>query len=414
MRGSDGDGDGDGDADPHRYRDPDRLRASAGDVLDFYYPACVDEERGGFVAQLDEVTGEVYDPAPRHLVASARFAVNFSLAAELGLREWTPAAAERAVEFLASAHRDPETGGYRWLLSGTDPVDDRRSTYGHAFVLLAYARATAAGVPGAADLVAETFELLDERFWEPAHEMFRSELTPEWEPREEGYRGQNANMHACEALLAAYEATGESEYLDRSYAVARAFARDLAAETDGLLWEHYDAGWTHDFGYNREAPRDQFRPWGYQPGHHAEWAKLLASLARHRDEPWLLERAESLFEFAVGTGWDGEYGGFYYTLDREGDPVVADKYGWTVAEGIGAAAALYDRTGDDRYLDWYDRQWTYAEAHLVSEDGNWFQRLTRENERIEPDEGPAVEPGYHPVGACVEGLRAFGDAEDAP
>ncbi|MFO7791068.1 MAG: OmpA family protein, partial [Bacteroidales bacterium] len=55
----------------------------------------------------------------------------------------------------------------------------------------------------------------------------------------EAYRGQNANMHTCEAMLAAYEATGERRYLDRAREVAHALTVRLAAETDGLLWEHY-------------------------------------------------------------------------------------------------------------------------------------------------------------------------------
>jgi len=91
-------------------------------------------------------------------------------------------------------------------------------------------------------------------------------------------------MHACEAFLAAYEATDEARYLDRARHIAEAITVDLAAETDGLLWEHYTADWEHDFAYNVDEPRHQFRPPGYQPGHHAEWAKLLALLDRYEGE----------------------------------------------------------------------------------------------------------------------------------
>jgi mannose/cellobiose epimerase-like protein (N-acyl-D-glucosamine 2-epimerase family) len=389
-----------------RYRDPDWLRAEFGRILDFYYPACVDDVHGGFVAQLDEETGAVYDPDAKHLVATSRFTVNFALGHTHGGPGWCRDLAERGVAFLAEHHRDTDAGGYDWLLDGTEPVDRRRVCYGHAFVLLAYARAAEAGVEGAPDRIAETYDLLVDRFWEPAHDLCTSRYGPEWRAAED-YRGQNANMHACEALLAAHEATDEAAYLDRARRIARALCVDLAAETDGLIWEHYTVDWDHDFAYNRDEPRHQFRPWGYQPGHHVEWAKLLAVLDRHAAVDWALERAEALFDAAVGDGWDGTHGGFYYTLDREGEPIVADKYGWPVAEGIGAAAALYERTGDERYREWYDRLWAYAERALVAPGRNWYQKCSRVNEPYDTEPGPAVEPGYHPIGACVEGIRSL-------
>ncbi|KTG08335.1 N-acylglucosamine 2-epimerase [Haloprofundus marisrubri] len=405
-----------------RFRDPAWLRGHVADVLTFYYPTCVDETRGGFVAQLDERTSRVYDPEPRHLVASARFVVNFARGARLDdaaatagtntpdadALDWCRSAAARGAEFLADAHRDAEAGGYQWLLSGTDPVDERRSCYGHAFVLLAYAEATMAGVPGARERLEATADLVDERFWEADHGLCRSELDADWNSVE-SYRGQNANMHMCEAMLGAYEATENRAYLDRALTIARRMTVDLTETTDGRIWEHYTESWDHDFAYNREQPEDLFRPWGYQPGHHAEWAKLTAALSRHTDEPWPRERATELFDAALD-GWDEEYGGFYYTLDREGDPVVDDKYGWPVAEAIGAAAVLSDVVDDadrERYLEWYDRLWAYAEANLVAPGGNWYTQLTRENEYVDTSDGPAVEPGYHPIGACWEALRSF-------
>lgn len=378
------------------HDDPDVLRERLFDVLDFYYPACTDED--GHVAQLHEGTGEVYDADGRHLVATCRFVSNFALGATLDGPEWCREEAAHGLGFLESAHRRDD--GYAWLLDRRTVEDGRRSPYGYAFVLLAHARATEAGLDADPGRVAD---LLDDRFGDP-NGLLGPTFDSEWEPVET-YRGQNPNMHACEAFLAAYEATGAERFLDRALTIAERLTVELA-DDDGRIWEHYTTDWEPDHDYNRKEPRDQFRPWGFQPGHHAEWAKLLAGVARHREAPWLLERAADLFDHAL-TGWDGAYGGFYYTLDFDGEPVVADKYGWPVAEAVGAAAALYGHTGRERYREWHDRLWAYAEANLVAPGGNWYGRLTRENERVPTDEGPAVEPGYHPVGACYEGLRAF-------
>ncbi|XVH30495.1 AGE family epimerase/isomerase [Haloferacaceae archaeon DSL9] len=393
----------------------DEWRDISGDVLQtrllallsVHYPDCKDEEYGGYIPQLDPDTLAVYNRTAKHLVATCRYVSNFSIGVVLNGPAWCRRAAIHGLEFLRESHYDPETGGYEWLLEGREPVDRRRSCYGHAFVLLAYARATEAGLPGADSLLEETARLIDERFWDPEHDLCRSELAPTWEAAEP-YRGQNANMHACEAYLVAYEATGEDAYLERATATARRLTVDLAAETDGLLWEHYTADWTHDFAYNRDDPTHLFRPWGYQPGHHIEWAKLLATIDRHRETDWALPRARELFDVATTTGWDDAFGGFYYTFDREGEPIVDDKYGWTVAEGIGAAAALFERTDDERYREWYARLWEHARINFVADSGRWYEKRTREHEPIPRGDGPNVEPDYHPIGAYYEGLRSFG------
>jgi mannose/cellobiose epimerase-like protein (N-acyl-D-glucosamine 2-epimerase family) len=332
--------------------------------------------------------------------------VNFCLGDRIGGPAWCLPAAERGIEFLQDAHLDPETGGYDWLLEGRDTVDDKRVCYGHAFVLLAYARATEAGIDSAQAHLEETYDLLIDRFWEDDYDLCKSEFSADFTTAAE-YRGQNANMHTCEAMLAAYEATDEQRYLDRARDIAHALTVRLAAETDGLLWEHYTDEWEQDFAYNRDDPRHQFRPWGYQPGHHIEWAKLLAVLDRYADTDWALDRAVDLFDAAIEYGWDEEFGGFYYTFDPDGEPIVRDKYGWPVAEGIGAAAALYERTDDERYLAWYDRLWDYAEDNLTAPGGNWYEKLTEANEPYETESGPTVEPGYHPIGACFEGIRSL-------
>ncbi len=80
-----------------------------------------------------------------------------------------------------------------------------------------------------------------------------------------------------------------------------------------------------------------------------------------------------------------------------------------MAEAIGAAAALAERTDDDRYLEWYDHCWDYAAETMVAPSGNWYERVDADNEPYPTGDGAAVEPGYHPIGACYESLRSFGE-----
>jgi len=131
-------------------------------------------------------------------------------------------------------------------------------------------------------------------------------------------------------------------------------------------------------------------------------------LSRYHDASWLVPRAVELFDAAIDHGWDDDRGGFYYSFDLDRDPLVTEKYSWEVAEAIGAAAALADRTSEERYLDWYDRFWAYADEHLIASDArNWYTKVTEENEPVPTTDGVAVEPGYHPIGACFEGIRSL-------
>jgi mannose/cellobiose epimerase-like protein (N-acyl-D-glucosamine 2-epimerase family) len=387
---------------------PPALRDRAARVLRAYAPGPEPGPHGGYLANRDPQTGDVYDPDRSHLVAAARFVANFSACDRLGAPAWAQTGAERALDFLVSVHGDDERGGYHWLVDGRTPVDSRRVCYGHAFAVLACARAADRGVEGADAALADALAALD-RFYEPDHGLFASAFDADWSAPEP-YRGQNANMHACEALLAAHDATGDDAHLARAARVARRVTVHLAR--GDRIWEHYTEDWTPDTDYNRDRTRDRFRPWGYQPGHHLEWATLCCELDVRHDDAWFLPRARALFDVAVDAGWESRRGGFAYTLAPDGSPVVEDRYGWVVAEGIGAAArlaaAVDDADATERYRAWYGRLWAYADERFRAPFGGWYQRTTPAGEPIVEADGPAVEPGYHPVGACLAGWESFG------
>ena len=95
-------------------------------------------------------------------------------------------------------------------------------------------------------------QLLEARFWEPQHGLYKDEADGQWNFT--GYRGQNANMHMCEAMLAAFEASGEQRYVERALQLADNMTRRQAAKAGGLVWEHYDSNWEIDWDYNRMTP----------------------------------------------------------------------------------------------------------------------------------------------------------------
>jgi mannose/cellobiose epimerase-like protein (N-acyl-D-glucosamine 2-epimerase family) len=396
-------------------RTPEALWAHMRHTLAFYAPRARDPSGGCFHFFKDD--GTVYDRRQRHLVSSTRFVFNAALA-----WRWFGAPVADVVHglaFVEQAHgqrasegEGPPTG-YAWRLEwdGREArvLDGTQHCYGLAFVLLAQAHASEAGVPGAREGIARTFALMERRFWQPVHGLYADEITPDGQLQP--YRGQNANMHACEAMLAAHQATGEACYLDRALMLAQAITQRQARRAGGLVWEHYHPDWTPDWDYNRHDKSNIFRPWGYQTGHLSEWAKLLLVLERRLGPAapaWLLDTARHFFDTAMARGWDPAHGGLVYGFGPDGAVCDGDKYFWVQAESLAAAAWLAVRSGEPAYWQWYDRLWAYAWQHFVDHrHGAWYRILAPDNRKLGDEKSPAGKTDYHTLGACQDVLGAL-------
>jgi mannose/cellobiose epimerase-like protein (N-acyl-D-glucosamine 2-epimerase family) len=408
------------------------LRAHIATTMAFYHPRAIDP-RGGFFHYFRD-DGTVYDTAHRHLVSSTRFVFNYALAArefadDAALRGEYVEAARHGLRYLRERHRDPASGGYAWTIRDGKPEDRTQHAYGAAFVLLAYATACRAGIDEARVWLEETWALLERRYFDERFGLYRDEADPAW--HFSGYRGQNSNMHLTEALLAAWQATAEQRYLERALTLADHMTRRQASKAGGLVWEHYDCDWNVDWNYNRDNPKHLFRPWGFQPGHQTEWAKLLLTLDEmlraHGAAPaWQGARARELFDAAVARAWDSEYGGLCYGFAPDGTVCDDDKYFWVQAESIAAAARLacvcrLEKQACGRFSDgasvaggsegghywqWYQRLWAYAWRHFVDHRyGAWYRILDRTNRKYSDEKSPAGKTDYHTMGACYDVLH---------
>jgi mannose/cellobiose epimerase-like protein (N-acyl-D-glucosamine 2-epimerase family) len=396
------------------FRDRGVLLGHVRQTMDFYHPRCIDPS-GGFYHYFKD-DGTVYDHHARHLVSSTRFIFNYAMAFRHFGRPEHLEGVRHGLRFLRDVHRDPVTGAYAWQVQwengAASIVDGTNHCYGLAFVLLAYAHALMAGLDEARPFLSEAFELAEAHFWQPQHGLYADEASADWAVLAP-YRGQNANMHMCEALIAAFEASGDDRYLRRAETLARHVAVRQAALAGGLVWEHYRPDWSVDWEYNKNDRSNIFRPWGYQPGHLTEWAKLLLILERHAehlagDAAWLAPRAQALFDAALSHAWDPEHGGIHYGFGPDGAICDPDKYFWVQAESLAAAASLGHRTGDARYWDWYVRLWSYSWEHFVDHrHGAWFRILTSDNRKISDEKSPAGKTDYHTMGACYEALKVL-------
>ena len=371
-------------------------------TLRFYEAGGTDPDGGFFHCYRDD--GSIYDRHTRHLVSSARFVINYSTAwvtrREPGYRRL----AEHGLRFLRDAHRHPD-GSYAWMLRDGRPCHQTVMAYGHAFAMLASAAALTAGLEHARTMLREVWGYLESRFWSEEHGAYADEFDPALDKLLD-YRGQNANMHMCEACIAAWEATLDSCFLERAEILAEKFARCLARESQGMVWEHYRQDWSVDFDYNVGKPDDLFKPWGFQPGHQIEWSRLLLTLEQIRSLDWYPVRAVELYDLAMKHGKDQEFGGIVYGFAPNGEVASGKKYYWVHSEAFATAWRLYHRTGDDRFRQDYNEIWQYSWKQLVDHRyGAWFRVLERDGSKVDDLKSPPGKADYHTVMACWDVLR---------
>lgn len=342
---------------------------------------------GGF-AWLDS-TGRPQLDRPVELWITCRMTHVFALGHLMG-RPGCGALVDHGLAALNGVFRDATHGGWYAAVApgagagaGVGPVSGEKSAYPHAFVVLAAATATCAGRPGAAALLEEALAVWDAHFWDDDHGMVVEEWSEDFTVLDE-YRGVNANMHSVEALLAAYDATGSREHLDRALRIVTRVVHTLGPAHQWRLPEHFDTSWQPLLDYNRDVPAHPFRPFGATVGHWLEWARLAVQLgaALGPSAPgWLLDDARSLFDAAVAEGWavDGA-DGFVYTVDWSGRPVVRQRMHWVAAEATATAATLHAATGDASYAAWYETWWDHiAEVFLDDRLGSWHHELDPQN-----------------------------------
>ncbi len=351
------------------------LMRQANNLFDFFQAASINRQ-GGFFELDDDGKPLNAGNATRQVHVTTRMVHCFAIGSLIG-RPGSDEIVDHGMRYLWDKHRDHKHGGYVWGLDNNGVTDSSKQAYGHAFVLLAASSAKLVGHPLADQMLADVTEVINTRFWDNSVGAVKEEFANDWSEITQ-YRGQNSNMHLTEALMAAYEATGDKAYLAKAEQIAELIIAKHAAPLGYRVAEHFDQDWVLDKDY---VGSEMFRPSGTTPGHWLEWARLLMQLWVLGDKrlSWLTEAARNLFHQSIELGWDKVHGGFFYTLDWDNQPIMREKLWWPVSEAIGAASFLSAYERDNYFQAWYRKLWDYAENHVIDHRrGGWKSELTED------------------------------------
>ncbi len=366
---------------------------------------------GGF--DVLDYDGKPIADQPQELHTTTRLIHSFALGKAFGF-EGCEDIIDAGLNFLKKGHRDDRYGGYAWSVQKDGFADDVKLAYGHVFVLLAASSAKSLDHPQADALIDDITNVINEHYWDEEYGLLKDEYTRQWQPFST-YRGFNANMHGTEAFLAAYEATGEVEYLAKAGRILEFFIGNIARNHDWRIPEHFSEDWQVDQEYKGNP---MFRPQGTTPGHSLEIGRLLIQHwdLSGRPDNAALSQARHLIYKALEDAWQTQQG-LAYTLDYDGKVQIPDRYWWPMTEAIGALATLIKVDGRDDDERWYRKLWQVSSDLFIDHKrGGWYPEVDANNQVTatqffgKTDIYHALQADFIPltsdVSRLIEGLKA--------
>lgn len=136
------------------------------------------------------------------------------------------------------------------------------------------------------------------------------------------------------------------------------------------------------------------------PGHAIEAMWFIMDLGVRIKDESLIRKAVDIAIREIEHGWDAQYGGIFYFMDRKGFPPQQlewdQKLWWVHLEALVAMAKGYALTKDPRCYSWFVKLHDYTWKHFRdTEYGEWYAYLNRQGEVLLPLKGGKWKCCFH-------------------
>jgi N-acylglucosamine 2-epimerase/mannose-6-phosphate isomerase len=300
-------------------------------ALPFWAERGIDRTFGGYVEQL-KLDGSDAAVDFKRVRVMARQVYVFSHAALMGHSQYGDLARLGYDYLIDKAWQGPDLGWARLLDRQGRVKDPTPDLYDHAFVLFAlgwYFRLT--GDREVLTWALRTVDFLTIHMRHPDERGYVAQLPAA------GYRKQNPHMHLLEAALANLEASGDERFLALAKEMASLFRDHFYDGATQTLAENFNDDWQRAPGKDGRA---------IEPGHHFEWAWLLAGYQRLVGGD-MKQLARDLVTFAETHGVDPQSGATFTLVRDDGLALDRSSRTWPNTERIQAWVAMFELEGRD-------------------------------------------------------------------
>lgn len=361
-------------------------------VIPFWLNKSQDAEFGGYFTCLDR-DGSVYD-TDKFIWLQGREVWMFSKLYNTvePRQEWLDAAIQGA-EFLRKYGHDGNLNWYFALDREGHPLVEPYNIFSYTFAVIAFGQLSIALKSAGqvelgeeyASIAKRTFDIVLSKTDNPKGKWSKAS------PGARALKTFDLPMILCNVALE-IEPLLEPAFLQKAI--------------DDCLYEVMDVFYRPELGLIVEALGkdgnlvDCFDGRKLNPGHAIEAMWFVMDLGKRLNRPELIKQAVDICLAEVEYGWDKEYDGIFYFMDRLGKPrhelEFDQKLWWVHLETLISLIKGYQLTGDQRCLNWFQRVHDYTWSHFRDpEYPEWYGYLNRQGEVLLPLKGGKWKGCFH-------------------